>query len=65
MLIQIKNHVSAVMILSKMKYPKNATGILFTEPTIAYVVGPVAATQERDAKFNINPINPANMFFDK
>jgi hypothetical protein len=51
------------MSLSKIKYPKIAIGILFRDPIIAYVVGPVWATQFRLAKFRKKPTNPANQFF--
>lgn len=56
-------HVSDEMSLSKIKYPKIAIGILFKDPIMAYVVGPVCATQLRLAKFRKKPTNPANQFF--
>jgi hypothetical protein len=42
-----------------------ATGIFVIEPTIAYVVGPVTATQFKDAKFKKKPTKPAKKFFVK
>jgi hypothetical protein len=56
-------HVSSEMALSKIKYPIIAMGILFNEPIIAYVVGPVCATQLRLAKLRKNPTKPAKAFF--
>eukprot|EP00585_Thalassiosira_rotula_P025838 CAMPEP_0196247862 /NCGR_PEP_ID=MMETSP0913-20130531/39061_1 /TAXON_ID=49265 /ORGANISM="Thalassiosira rotula, Strain GSO102" /LENGTH=43 /DNA_ID= /DNA_START= /DNA_END= /DNA_ORIENTATION= len=40
-----------------------AIGILLRDPIMAYVVGPVCATQLRLAKLRKNPTNPANAFF--
>lgn len=65
MLTEIKNQVSAVTIELKIKYPKIVVGILLSEPTIAYVVGPVTETQFKLAKLRKNPTKPAKKFLKK
>ena len=61
----MKNAVSCVMGVRKKKKPNKATGTLLSEPTIAYVVGPAAATQFNEAKFKKNPTKPAKAFLKK
>mmetsp|Transcript_3778 Transcript_3778/g.5451 ORF Transcript_3778/g.5451 Transcript_3778/m.5451 type:complete len:102 (+) Transcript_3778:82-387(+) len=64
-LMPMKNQVFSLMTLSKSMYPKKVTGILLRDPKMAYVVGPVAWTQLRLAKFRKKPTNPAQKFFKK
>lgn len=62
-LMEMNVHVSSEMTLSKIQYPMKAIGTLLSEPIMAYVVGPVCATQFKLAKFRKNPTKPAKAFF--
>mmetsp|Transcript_7275 Transcript_7275/g.13811 ORF Transcript_7275/g.13811 Transcript_7275/m.13811 type:complete len:95 (-) Transcript_7275:770-1054(-) len=61
----MKNQVSDDISASNRYQPKMIIGILFSDPTIANVVGLVVDTQFRLAKLRKKPTNPAKISFQQ